>query len=136
MQQKNTLKAPILVMGVVLILLALAWFPNQQTPVQQRPFIDLYVQYDSSNSSLEQLATDIRYRMSTHHSYRLLNENVPLYDNLVVRRVRIELSEEDGMLQLKALVDDQAIEVNGPPNAASSLSSKLFSAINDVLAQP
>ncbi|MCC5880849.1 MAG: hypothetical protein JJU03_13255 [Idiomarina sp.] len=136
MQQKNSLKAPILVMGVVLILLALAWFPTQQTPMQQRPYVDLYVQYDTGNSQLEQLATDIRYRMSTHHSYRLLNERVPLYDDLIIHRVRVELSEENGALHLRARVDEQTIEVNGPQNAASSLSSKLFSLINEALAQP
>ena len=133
MQETKSLKMPILVMGVVLVLLARAWFPNHDTPVQQRPYVDLYVSYDADNPRLDQVATDIRYRMGTHHGYRLMSDRLPMADDFTVHRVRIDLNEEDGALYLRALVDEQSIEVNGPRNAASSLSSKLFSLINDAL---
>ena len=131
----KSLKVPVLVLSLVLVLLALAWFPNHQTPTQQRPYVDLYVHYDSNNSRLEQLATDLRYRMGTHHEYRLLSEKAQVADGYIVHRVRVELSDEAGNLHLRALINDQSIEVNGPPEAASSLSSKLFSLINESLAQ-
>lgn len=135
MQARRSLKVPILVVSLVLILLALAWLPSQETPVQQRPYVDLHVSYAASNPRLEQVATDIRYRMNTHHSYRLVSENLPLTDDFTLHRVQIELSEADKIIYLRALVNEQSIEVNGPRNAVSSLSSKLFSLINDTLEQ-
>lgn len=134
-EQVKSLKVPVLVMSLVLVLLALAWFPNHQTPTQQRPYVDLHVQYNSYNSRLEQLATDLRYRMGTHHEYRLLSEQTHIEESFTVHRIRIELSEEAGVLHLRALINDQSVEVNGPPGAASSLSAKLFSLINETLAQ-
>lgn len=134
-KQVKSLKIPLLVMSVVLVLLALAWFPNHETPAQQRPYVDLHVQYDSNNARLEQLATDVRYRMGTHHEYRLLSEQTRVGDGFTVHRIRIELSEQAGILHLRAQINDQNIEVNGPQAAASSLSSKLFSLINETLAQ-
>lgn len=134
-EQVKSLKVPVLVMSLVLVLLALAWFPNDQTPAQQRPYVDLYVQYDSNNARLEQLATDLRYRMGTHHEYRLLSEQTRVADGFVVHRIRVELSEEAGILHLRARINDQNLEVNGPPEAASSLSSKLFRLINETLTQ-
>lgn len=132
----KSLKTPILVMGVVLILLALAWLPGYDTPIQQRPYVDLHLQYDAGNSRLEQLATDVRYRMGTHHEYRILSEQTLLHDDFTVHRVRIDLSEESGVIYMRALVDEQALEVNGPRQAASSLSAKMFSLINDTITQP
>lgn len=135
MQASRSLKVPILVVGVVLVLLVLAWLPSHETPVQQRPYVDLHVQYDATNPRLEQVATDIRYRMNTHHSYRLLSETLPLTDDFKLHRVRVELSEANQVIFLRAVVNEQSIEVNGPRNAVSSLSSKLFSLINDTLEQ-
>lgn len=131
----KSLKTPILVISVILVLLALAWFPTHETPIQQRPYVDLSVQYDAQNARLEQVASDLRYRMHTHHEYRLLTEQTRIVEGFTVHRVSVELNERDGLLYLVAQVNEQTIEVNGPRAAASNLSSKLFSLINDTLAQ-
>lgn len=133
--EAKSLKTPILVMGVILVLLALAWFPSHETPIQQRPYVDLHVQYDANNARLEQLATDLRYRMGTHHEYRMLGEQTLIEEGYVVHRIRVELTEREGQLHLVAQINDQNVEVNGPRSAASSLSAKLFSLINATLVQ-
>ena len=132
---RKSLKTPILVVSVILVLLALAWFPTHETPIQQRPYVDLSVRYDTQNARLDQVASDLRYRMHTHHEYRLLTEQTRIVEGFTVHRVHVELSERDGVLYLLAQVNDQNIEVNGPSGAVSSLASKLFSLINDTLAQ-
>ena len=71
---RKSLKTPILVVSVILVLLALAWFPTHETPIQQRPYVDLSVRYDTQNARLDQVASDLRYRMHTHHEHRLLIE--------------------------------------------------------------
>lgn len=131
----NSLKIPILVVAGALVLLVLAWLPGQQLPMQQRPYLDVQISYDSGNRRLAQVADDLRYRMNTHHGYRLVTENMVIPEEYLLHDVVIELNEEAGVLYLRALVDNQPIEVNGPAGAASSLSAKLFSLINSTLEQ-
>ncbi|MCL5049899.1 hypothetical protein [Aliidiomarina maris] len=132
---KHNLAIPIIAVLAVLALLTLAWLPAQTGNVQQRPWVDLELSFDASNRHLQPLATDLRYRMNTHHTYRLLNENSQVPQGHTIHVIRIELSQQDDMLWLRANAAGQAIEVNGPISAASSLSSKLFSLINQTLAQ-
>lgn len=134
-QAKSSLKVPLLVMAVALVMLVLAWVPGQGVPVQQRPYVDLHIRYDRVDPRLEQLASDLQYRMNTHHAYRLLSESTVVAEGYRVQAVEIELRREGTMIFLKAVADGQALEVQGPASAASSLSGKLFSLINQTLEQ-
>lgn len=132
---KGALKIPLLLVALVVVLLTLAWLPGQQTPVQQRPYVDLVIHYPLHQPRLQTLAEDIRYRMNTHHEYRLLSEQAPVNAGLRVHRVKVELAQEDSHVWITAQVDQAQFRVDGPVNAASSLSAKVFSLINDALNQ-
>lgn len=133
---KSSLKIPLLVTALIVVLLALAWLPGQQqVPVQQRPYVELVINYDTRHTRLRSLAEDIRYRMNTHHEYRLLSEQRPQGADLHIHQVAVNIGQDGAQLWIDVQVNQEQFRVDGPLDAASSLSAKVFSLINNALNQ-
>lgn len=133
----NNLKVPLFAVAAALVLVLLAWLPANQQPVQQRPYVQLALDYDRGDARLQQMADDLRYRMNTHHGYRLHDPQTPLAPGYQVHQVDVTLRRvqgvDDARLVLRASVADQHIEVDGPLEAAPALSSQLFRLLNSEL---
>lgn len=132
MIKRNMITPLAVVLGLVL-LLSLAWLPGDSGVQQQKPEVVLSMHYDAENRRLRTLAEDLSYRMRTHHEYRLVENEILLPRGADSQLVHVYFSEDSGLVNIRAEIDEQAVAVNAPSEVALNLPGKLFSLINSQL---
>ncbi|RUO23030.1 hypothetical protein CWE09_13955 [Aliidiomarina minuta] len=130
---KRNMITPLAVALGLILLLSLAWLPGDSGVQQQKPEVAVAMHYDADNRRLQTLAEDLSYRMRTHHEYRLTESEILLPSSTERQQVVIYLSEESGLVSIRAEIDEQAVAVNAPSEVALNLPGKLFSLINSQL---
>ncbi|TRW47913.1 hypothetical protein FM042_11290 [Aliidiomarina halalkaliphila] len=124
--------APVIaIVAVVLTLLVLAWVGTPDDAEHgYRPPLALTVELEENTRPLIILADDIRYRMNTHHTYRITDEPEDAHFRVLVRvrTVSAGIRAEAEISSARSSGYTQVVE--GPENASLMLSGKLFSLIN------
>lgn len=129
--------------GVVAFLLVFAWIgTSDQTMQTHRPPVYLSVQSDSQDPQLQPFMDDLRYRMETHHSYRMVSQEAAA---AYVVQVEVQFASEGLRANASVHVGPQGRQpegtplgyrkvVQGPTGASLLLSEQLFRLINQEIA--
>lgn len=124
--------APVIaVVAVVLILLVLAWVGTPEDGEHSyRPPVFVTVELEENTRPLIILADDLRYRMNTHHTYRITENPEDAHFRVLVRvrKVSTGIRAEAEISTARTSGYTQIVE--GPENASLMLSGKIFSLIN------
>lgn len=136
------LKPVFLAVGLVCVLLMLAWLgASNQTLHAHRPTVFLIVEGDAIESKAQPIIDDLRYRMDTHHGYRVVRteldarylvyvEPVVLSDGF---RVYADLRVGPQGLGSQGSALGYRNLVQGPIGSELFLSEQLFRLINQAI---